>query len=121
VAAFALYSRLIPLKPNDLKSAALSGNRLSSDDPKRKEQTTTATLIEGTLDEVRKHLNGLSLPLEMRVQVNVTEEAEAKRRERELRAELEQKDANWSRRYGILQIPSNHPLTIDAINELRED
>jgi len=78
------------------------------------------TLIEGTWDEVREHLNGLSLPADMRLQVNVTEETDAVREERELRKELERKYANWPRRYGILQVAIPGLTTIDQINELRE-
>lgn len=80
-----------------------------------------ATLIEGTLEEVREHLNGLSLPAEMRLQVTITQEAEAMREERELRAALERKYANVPHRLGIPQISFPKSLTVEEIKELSED
>ena len=78
-------------------------------------------LFEGTLDEVREFLKGLSLRSETRVQIDIVEEFEAMQEEGDSYADLEQKYANWPRRNGILQIPSARPLTIDEINEMRED
>lgn len=78
------------------------------------------TVIKGTLNEVLEHLHGLSLPPDMRISVTMREETDTVQEKSNPYADLEQKYANWPRRHGILQIPSNQPLTIDEINDLRD-
>jgi hypothetical protein len=78
------------------------------------------TLLEGPWNEVREHLNGLSLPPEMHVQINVEETTGTVQEEHDSYADLEQKYANHPRRYGILQVPIPGLTTIDQVNELRD-